>query len=348
MKWTISLLFGICGGMLLPFSDDGCAPLNTLDIYFIDTEGGAATLIVTPARETLLVDSGYPEERDADRIARVVREVAGLDEIDHYVTTHWHRDHFGGIGELVRMIPVKRFYDKGLPDPLPRDIDPTLVAAYQRASKKNSIILKAGDEILLKREPMMPRLRMQVLAADGRVIGERPGAPQIRSCAKAHSPKAEDVSDNARSIGYRLTFGNFRFFAGGDLTWNVEHKLACPVNLPGRVDVYLVNHHGLDSSNNPALVQALSPRVAIINNGARKGGEPETFKTLNSVSGIDAIFQLHRNVRVGERGNTPFAFVANNNEECRAEFIKLSVVGDGKSYKVSIPGKALKYTFHSK
>jgi len=345
MKWMILLLFAVCGGMLLPFSDGSSAPLNTLDIYFIDTEGGAATLIVTPARETLLVDSGYPGERDAGRIARAVREVAGLDEIDHYVTTHWHRDHFGGIGELVHMIPVQRFYDQGLPDPLPRDIDPNLVAAYHKASKKTSLILKAGDEIKLKRVPLMPRLRMQILAADGRVIGEHPNALRVRSCAKAHNPKPEDVSDNARSIGYRLTFGNFKFFAGGDLTWNVEHKLACPVNLPGRVDVYLVNHHGLDSSNNPALLDALKPRIAVINNGARKGGEPGTLKTLKSISNVKAIFQLHRNVRIDERENAPFAFVANDDEQCSGEYIKLSVAANGQSFAVSLPAKALTYTF---
>lgn len=125
MKWTISLLLWVvCGGLLLPFSSGSNAARQSLEIYFIDTEGGAATLIVTPARETLLIDSGYPGERDAGRIARVVRDVAGLAEINHYITTHWHRDHVGGFGDLVRLLPVKRFYDNGLPDPLPRDIDP--------------------------------------------------------------------------------------------------------------------------------------------------------------------------------------------------------------------------------
>ncbi len=343
MKWKLLLLPVVLVGMLLPCPGT-LAALKTLDIYFIDTEGGAATLIVTPARETLLVDSGYPGERDAGRIARVVRDVAGLNEIDHYITTHWHRDHFGGIGELVRMIPVKRFYDHGLPDPLPKDIDPNLVAAYNEASQQNSVIIKAGDEFKLKRERAVPRLRMQVLAADGRVIGEPPGAPQIRSCGEAHESKPEDVSDNARSIGYRLTFGNFKLFAGGDLTWNVEHKLVCPVNLPGPVDVYVVNHHGLDNSNNPVLLDALKPRIAVINNGARKGGEPRTLKDL-SLSGLKAVFQLHRNVRINERENAPFAFIANHDEQCSGEYIKLSVAANGQSFAVSLPAKSLTYTF---
>ncbi len=339
------LLLTACLGVLF-LSAGGRASLSTFDIYFIDTDGGAATLIVTPSRESLLVDSGYPGERDAGRIAHVARDVAKLSKIDHYITTHFHRDHFGGIAELTRMIPVNRFYDHGIPEPLPSDIDATLVEAYRKASKGDSLNLKAGDEIRLKALRSTP-VRLRVLASDGLVVGEPQGSPQIRVCGKNHLARGEDVTDNAKSIAFRLSFGSFKFFAGGDLTWNTEHKLVCPINLPGPVDVYLANHHGLDSSNNPALVNALNPRVAIINNGARKGAESETLNTLKSISDI-AIFQLHRNVRLGNRTNAPYAFVANTDEACQGEFIKLSVASDERSYRVSLPGKELSYTFRTK
>ena len=149
----------------------------------------------------------------------------------------------------------------------------------------------------------------------------------------------EDTSDNARSVAFLFSFGDFKFFDGGDLTWNTEHRLVCPTNLVGSVDVFQANHHGLDISNNPMLVQALAPRVAVVNNGARKGGERRTFATLKSVPGLEAIFQLHRNVRTTEADNTAPEFVANDEESCRGEFINLSVEPNAKSYTVTVPSK---------
>ena len=343
--WIFILIAGSFGGLRTLAVDQA----KTLDIYFIDTEGGAATLIVTPSGDSLLVDSGNPGERDAGRIARVARDVAGLRQIDHYITTHWHTDHVGGIGRLVQLIPVKHFYDHGLPpDPPPRDIDAGLIETYRQISNNRSVTLKPGDEIKFKTAGNLPPVRLRVLAAGGIVIGEKPGAPQVRPCDRGHEAKPEDTSDNARSVAFVLTFGDFKFFDGGDLTWNVEHKLACPTNLAGAVDVFQVNHHGLDISNNPALVNALSPRVAIINNGPRKGGEARTFATLKSAPGLEAIFQLHRNVRTAEKDNAPPECVANDDENCRGEFIKLSVDQKGKSYTVTVPGKGTSRTYRTK
>lgn len=318
---------------------------KTLDIYFVDTEGGAATLIVTPAGESLLVDSGNPGERDAGRIARAAKEVAGLKQIDHYITTHWHSDHVGGIAPLTRLIPVKRFYDHGPRSPIPPDVKPELMEAYRQVSQGKATTLKAGDEIKLKSNRALPPLRLRVLAADGIVLGEQPGAPQIQPCGKDFVPKPEDTSDNARSVAFLLSFGDFKFFDGGDLTWNTEHRLVCPANLVGPIDVFQANHHGLDISNNPALVQALAPRVAIINNGARKGGEQRTFATLKGVPGLEAIFQLHRNVRTTEADNTSPAFVANDQESCKGEFVKLSVEPNAKRYTVTVPSKGTNRTY---
>lgn len=325
-----------------------CLPLTlqaapkTLDIYFIDVEGGAATLIVTPLGESLLVDSGFPGERDAGRIAHVARDVAGLVQIDHYLTTHWHRDHVGGIPSLSKLIPVRNYYDHGLPATLTPDIQAEFLEAYRQTVQGKSVALKPGDLIRMQgRVKNLPALEVRVLAANGIVLGELPAAPQIKPCGPDFQPQPEDKTDNVNSVGILLSFGRFKFFDGGDLSWNIEDRLVCPKNLIGTVDVYQVDHHGTDPSNNPALVRALKPRVAVVDNGPRKGNDARPFATMKSVPEIEAIYQLHRNVRTTEKDNAPPDFVANDEEACKGEFIKLSVNPDGKSYSVSIPAKKI-------
>jgi competence protein ComEC len=286
-----------------------------------------------------LVDSGYPGDRDAGRIAQVARDVAQLKQIDHYITTHWHRDHVGGIARLIELIPVRRYYDHGLPRTPAIDVFPNLLDAYKKTTGGETQTLKPGDEIKLRNARSIPRLQLEVLAANGIVKGEQPGAPQIRLCHPDSKVMPEDKTDNANSVAFVLSFGSFRFFDGGDLTWNVENKLVCPRDLVGPVDVYQVDHHGFDISNNPALVKILNPRVAIINNGARKAGEAKTFAMLKGLPGIEGIFQLHRNVLTTAADNAPMDYIANEEENCKGEFIKLSVDQGARSYAVSIPAK---------
>jgi hypothetical protein len=145
-----------------------------------------------------------------------------------------------------------------------------------------------------------------------------------------------------------LTFGRFKFFNGGDLTWNIENRLACPGNIVGPVDVYQVDHHGVDSSNNPVLVRELMPRVALIDSGPRKGAEPVTFATLKSIPGIEAIYQLHRNLRTTDKDNTLAGYIANEKEACAGNFIKLSVDPNGRSYIVSIPAKQISRSYRTR
>jgi beta-lactamase superfamily II metal-dependent hydrolase len=86
---------------------------RTLDIYWIDVEGGAATLVVTPAGESMLVDTGYQTGgRDARRIFAAAQK-AGLTQLDHVVISHYHGDHVGGLAALSKMIPIGRVYSRG-------------------------------------------------------------------------------------------------------------------------------------------------------------------------------------------------------------------------------------------
>jgi competence protein ComEC len=313
-----------------------------LDIYFIDVEGGAATLIVAPSGQSLLIDAGFPGDRDAGRIAHVALDVAGLKQIDHCVVTHWHRDHVGGVAPLSKLIPIRNFYDHGLPPTIAEDMQVENIEAYKLTTQGKSRTLKPGDEIKLQRSSRsVPALAVRVLAASGVVLGEQTAAPQIRPCGENFQSKTEDTSDNANSIGILLTFGRFKFFDGGDLTWNVENRLACPKNIVGSVDLYQVNHHGVDSSNNPALVLELKPRVAIIDNGPRKGAEAGTFATLRQMKTIEAIYQIHRNLRTTDRENTMTGYIANEDEQCQGNFIKVSVDPRSQSYTVSIPSKQI-------
>ena len=314
---------------------------RTLDIYFIDVEGGAATLIVTPAGESLLIDSGFPGERDAGRIAHVALEVAGLKQIDHCIITHWHRDHVGGVPTLAKLIPIKNYYDHGLPQTIAADMQAEFIEAYKQTTQGKSVTLKPGDWIKLRSPKYMPPLQVRVLAAGGMVLGEQSNVPQVRPCGADFEAKPEDITDNVNSVGVLLTFGRFKFFDGGDLSWNIENRLVCPKNLIGAVDVYQVDHHGTDASNNPTLVGALKARVAVIDDGPRKGGDARTFATLKSVKETEAIYQLHRNLRTTDKDNTLAGYIANEEEACQGNFIKLSVEPGGKSYTVSIPAKQI-------
>jgi competence protein ComEC len=337
-----------------------------LDIYWIDVEGGAATLIVTPAGESVLVDSGWPLPRDAERIQQAAHE-AGVSRIDHLVTTHWHVDHVGGVALLAQRLPIGRFYDHGLPKTEPSEIDALLKGAYLGATKGASTVLHAGDEISLRQAPGAPPVSLSVVTSDGIVLGEAPGSPQTRPCTArpGHAAIPDDTSDNFRSVGLRLSYGGFDFLDLGDLTWNVEHKLVCPKNLLGVVDVYQVTHHGNDNSNNPALVAAVSPTVAVIDNGAKKGGAPVVYRlltgglggpesppSLNSERGftprerkIKDVFQLHRNVNTTLADNAPPELTANDDEACKGEWIRLRVDPPAKSYEVEVHGKGTKRTY---
>jgi beta-lactamase superfamily II metal-dependent hydrolase len=315
-----------------------------LEIDFIDVMGGAATLIVTPEQESILIDSGWPGygDRDPERIVHVLKDLAGCDHLDHLITTHWHRDHFGGVEGLARRVRIDHFWDRGLPeDANPRldfpdgpAADDPLGRAYRAASQGKRKALKAGDSLPLK------KLAALVLASGGEVIEPArryPGrdTPSNPLCDQAPPDQAPDRSDNARSLAFLFTLGQFQFFDAGDLTWNVEKKLVCPVDLIGQVDLYQVTHHGMDISNHPTLVRTVAPTVAIMNNGPRKGGAPATVKLLRSISTIEAAYQMHRNAATSAGDNTEASLIANK-DEAGGQIIRVFVAPDGSSFSVQL------------
>jgi beta-lactamase superfamily II metal-dependent hydrolase len=333
-RWLLAALVALSW---LPLSARG-GPKATpgLEIYFVDTEGGAATLIVTPLKESVLIDCGNPGSRDAERIHRTAQK-AGLKAIDHLVITHWHTDHYGGVARLSQLMPIHHYYDHGIPAKLdedPRNF-PLLIQAYKKATQGKSKTLKPGDEIALKQTEGGPALHLVCLCGSRDTIPDKEGAP-TNPIAKEHKPQPEDKTDNARSLGFLLSFGNFRFLDLGDLTWNIEYKLVHPTDKIGLIDVYQSTHHGLEISNNPVLINTVQPRVAIVNNGARKGGHPSVIGTLRRLPEIQAIYQMHRNVTAAAQDNTDPEFIANMDEKCQGKGIQLFVSPDASVYEVMV------------
>ncbi|MBI1346953.1 MBL fold metallo-hydrolase [bacterium] len=313
-----------------------------LDLYFIDVEGGAATLIITPQGESLLIDSGYPDygNRDRDRILHVLKDVAKRDHLDHALVTHWHLDHYGNHAALADKIKIGTFWDRGIPDTLMEDAKfEERVALYRAASQNQSKPLKAGDTLPLK-SGSTP-LAVKVITASGEVI---PNDGPANPFADRHVAMEDDPSDNAKSISTLWSFGKFRFLCCGDLTWNTEAKLMTPNNPVGQVDLFMMTHHGLHVSNNPAMVLAIDPRVAIYCNGPTKGGSPQSLAVLKECQSLQAIYQLHRNVKLSDDEQTPAEFIANLAEtaDCKGVWAKASVAPDGNSYTVEIAGRPAK------
>jgi competence protein ComEC len=329
--------------------------VRTLDIYWIDSEGGGSTLMVTPAGESVLVDTGNPGGRDAARIHKVATELAGLSRIDHVVITHFHGDHFGGLADLVQLMPVGTLYDKGITEAVPDQggnaLRWTMLSRpYRDAKVEQRVTLAAGDEVKLKQVEGLPPLSLRCLAANQKMIAPGSGQP-LNPHTTSVADKAPDLSDNANSVVLLLAYGGFRFFDGGDLTWNAEKKLASPHNLAGEVDLYQVNHHGLDSSSHPLLVRSLAPTVAVFNNGPRKGTSQSAMDALKAVPGLKAIYQVHENVREDRQNNTAPEMIANHGDlgdGCAGHHLKCSVSADAKTYTMSVPSRGHSRLFETR
>jgi len=296
--------------MLVPFmfSHGQTRTEKKLDIYVIDVEGGNATLLVAPQGESLLIDTGNTgaaAPRDADRIIAATKD-ARLQQIDHLVTTHWHGDHFGGMAELAKRIPIREFIDHGANAQPAAATDAFLKDTYpQLYSNAKHTVAKPGDKIGLS------GLDALVVTSAGETIKTPlPGAGKPNPYCAEFKPGQNNAED-PQSVGVHITFGKFRTVHLGDLTMNKEFEMMCPNNRLGTVDVLLGLHHGQATSNSEVLVHAIRPRVAIMNNGIRKGGEPAVMKTINSSPGLENLWQLHFSQLSGQEYTVPGMFIAN-------------------------------------
>ena len=314
------LAFLICAAALL------AAQPRTLDIYWIDVEGGAATLIVSPSGQSLLVDAGNPGDRDAQRIFAVA-QMAGLKQVDMLLTTHFHADHVGGTPALAKLIPVARYFDHG------DSIETTPAAvqlfdAYKSVAEGKRTTVRPGDRIPLA------GVNIEVVSANGAVLAKpiNGGGPNpFCAGAQNHDP---DKTENQRSAGFLLTYGKFKFFDVGDLTWDKEMELACPANKLGAVTVVQATHHGFfnDFSGAPALYWALRPQVVVVNNGPRKGLQVSAWETIQKIQGLEGVWQSHLALATDQAHNTGERQIANleATADCKGNWLKASISKDGK------------------
>jgi competence protein ComEC len=314
-----------------------------LRIYAVDVEGGQATLVVSAAGQSLLIDTGWPgfNGRDAGRIVAAVH-AAGLKRIDYVLITHHHRDHVGGVPQLIERIKVGTFVDHG-PNLEDSDVTREDYAAYQKAIVGHPhIVATPGMGLPLK------GLEVYVLSAAGNLIdAPLPGAGTANPYCDAEPAPESDPTENANSLGVIIRYGNFRFLDLGDLTKKKELGLVCPNNLIGTTDLFLVSHHGADLSNSRALVWAVHPRVAIFDNGPHKGGSAPAWQTVHDSPGIEDVWQLHYAMDSDKDHNVVADHIANTAENCEGKYIKVEASPDG-TFTIINSGTGLRKTYAKK
>jgi beta-lactamase superfamily II metal-dependent hydrolase len=297
---------------------------QTLEVYFIDVEGGHATLYVAPSGQSMLVDTGYAgfEGRDAARIAATAAR-AGIKQIDYLVTTHYHGDHVGGVTEVAARLPIRNFVDHGPTSESGERAAP--YEAYLRVRAKGTHIeAKPGDRI------PVAGLDVRVLSAGGNLLSvPLPGGGAPNPLCAAFKPMKDETSDDAYSVGTLVTFGAFSLMNLGDLSWNQEYGLVCPTNRIGQVDVLLASQHGDDEAGSATFVHAIRPQVAVTNNGPRKAVVGPILQTLRASPGLEGLWQLHYSL-LGNQENVPEEFIANVGDVDSGYGLRLSARADGR------------------
>jgi competence protein ComEC len=326
-KTFAAILITLLGGSVA-ISVNATDDEKPLRVYFIDVEGGQATLFVTPDGQSLLIDTGWPgnDGRDADRIVAAAKR-AGLSRINCVLITHYHSDHVGGLAQLVARIPVDTFIDHGGNRETGEASTLQSWRAYQEllaTNKFKRITVKPGD--------ILPILRMHatVVSSDGALIqSPLPGAGDPNPACKESETQPVDQTENARSLGILITFGNLKILDLGDLTWDKEMQLMCPVNKLGKVAIYIVSHHGSPNSGSPALVHGVEPRIVIMDNGAKKGGSPSAWEIIKHSPHLEDIWQLHFSIEGGKHHNASEECIANPDGPDAANYLQLNGNSDG-------------------
>lgn len=299
-----------------------------LRIYFVDVEGGQATLFVTPNKQSLLIDTGWPghEGRDATRIVSAAKK-AGISKIDYLLITHFHADHVGGVPQLAERIPIGTFIDHG--ENRETDSAETVQGweAYQKvvaSGKSKRMSVKPGDTVPIE------GMQVTVVSSDGEVIAKpSPGAGEENAACKNAEQVPNDKTENARSVGVVITFGKLRILDLGDLTSDKEMELMCPSNKLGKIDIYVVSHHGWIQSGSAALVDGIAPRVAIMDNGAKKGGTPSVWDIIEKSPRFEDMWQLHFSEEGGTAHNVSADFIANVQGPDAGNFLELDAQENG-------------------
>jgi len=315
----------LLSGILLLACAVAAPAARNLEIYSVDVEGGQATLMVAPGGQSMLVDTGWAgfNRRDAERIAAAAKK-AGVKKIDYLVITHYHADHVGGVQQLVRNLPVVNFVDHGAQTETNKNAEVLFNEYSAFRDKGNHIAVKPGDTIPIK------GIDVKVLSANGEVLASPlPGAGQPNPACDGYQRPAEDKTENGRSVGILVTFGDFRMLDLGDLTKDREYDLVCPNNRIGTVDLFLVSHHGTNPSNSVALVHAIEPHVSLMNNGPKKGGHPDVWQTIHDTRGMVDLWQLHYAIDADKQHNSPDTFIANVDQVCEGKWIHVTAQKDG-------------------
>jgi len=322
---------GLGAGLVLAlFGSGALAQGDTFDIYWIDADGGAATLIVTPQRQSVLMDAGFPRPDDshAKRIVAAMED-AGIEGLDYFLASHFHGDHVGGAVALSKMVPIVEFIDHG----------DSVEQTTERGGPVWEMYLEAAETG--KRTSVGPHSILPLRGAEFTFVASdmnkllRPLDPQgPNPYCEGANPGEEDTGENARSLGYVLTIGEFQMLNLGDLTFDRQHLMACPENLIGSVDLLQVPHHGIDIA--PQLMSALGATAAVSSTGARKGGSPEGYEAIAGIPGVEGIWQLHRALGTDDAHNTDAEMIANLTEENDLGYwIKAEVQADGSSYTIT-------------